>query len=178
MTYRCGWWSRWLAWLWSWSLSVLWDTHEDVWEADQRRTICAEQPSGNPHHQLLWATSEQSTAIRWAHSSLDYALCSEFIKWMCAVCCTMEFQMKCCTEKAFAFKCIFLDSFLKYIFCFLKKTVKRLIIMCLRLLGLIKVRSCNLVFRSLPLKCLRKQKSMRHVFTTKQSSVVYQLKFN
>ncbi len=135
MTYRCGWWSRWLAWLWSRSLSVLWDTHEDVWEADQRRTICAEQPSGNPHHQLLWATSEQSTAIRWAHSSLDYALCSEFIKWMCAVCCTMEFQIKCCTEKAFTFKCIFLDSFLKYIFCFLKKTVKRLIIMCLRLLG-------------------------------------------
>ncbi len=38
----------------------------------------------------------------------------------------MEFQIKCSTEKAFAFKCIFLNLFLKYIVCFLKKTVERL----------------------------------------------------
>lgn len=127
VTYRCGWWSRWLAWLRGRSLAVLWDAHEDVWAAGQRRTICAEQPSGNPHHQLLWATSEQSTTIRWEHSSLDYGLCSEFISSykMEVQCCTMKFQIKCSSEKAFAFKFIFLDLFLKYIFCFLKKTVGR-----------------------------------------------------
>lgn len=65
---------------------------------------------------------------------MDYVVNSfQATKWKCAACCTMgvqcctmEFQIKCSTEKAFAFKFIFLDLFLKYIVCFLKKTVERL----------------------------------------------------
>lgn len=40
--YRRGWWSGWLAGLWSRPLSVLCDTNEDVWEAGQGRSLCTQ----------------------------------------------------------------------------------------------------------------------------------------